>query len=92
MIVGLVVSNRLLDPSVVFKDRFVPDGLAGHSEQISPLERPELGMLGPSQELIDKSSPLIGTRVCQECGSFVYRRQDPDHVEINPSQKYIVSA
>ena len=49
-------------------------------------------MLRPSQELIDQSSPLVGTRVGQECGSFVYRRKDPDDVEINPSQKYIVGA
>src|SRR5439155_13663694 len=54
---------------------------------IAPVERPEISVLGPLEELIDELRALVWIFVGEESTRFVGRRDQADDVKVSPAKE-----
>ena len=62
-------------------------GVFVHFQNIGPFHRPEVGVLGTFQKLVDQLGPFVRRRICEEGTRFQRRRQSADHVEEDAAQE-----
>ena len=78
-----------------FPVRFGAFGLQGPpavAQHVEPLQRPEVGVLGPLQQVVDQLGPLVRGGVGQELPGLVRRGQGTADVEVGPAQELRVVA
>ena len=87
LVVRHVAAEGVSQPRIQIPDGLDPDSVRIGTQEIGPLVRPEVGVLGPLQKLIDEECPLVGTVVGKERAGLIGRRQATDHSQERPSVK-----
>src|SRR5262249_7783934 len=75
LIDGRVICNALPNPMVKGLDPLLIQRMCFHPEQVGPLQRPEVVKLGPLEQAVYETSPLVGPLLSQERPRFLRRRK-----------------
>lgn len=68
------------------------DLVTAQPQQIGPLHGPEVGILRPLEQAVDQPGFLVGRGISQEFLRFENRRQLADDVQIDATDKLLVTA
>ena len=87
LVVGHVAAEGVAEPGVEVVNRLDADAVRIRPQQVGPLVRPVVGILGPLQQAIDQLRSLVRRSVGKERPCFIRRRQPADHVEVRSAQE-----
>ena len=87
-----VLLKLLAQPVLVNVDAFFLNGLAAAAQHVRPLQRPEVGILGPVEQPVDEPGPFVLVLALQECFGFVARRRDAAEIEIDAADEFLIGA
>ena len=86
-VVGHVPPERVIQPARERIRSLVVKQLLGVVQVVAPVQRPEIGVLGPIQEAVDDLAALLRVGVRQKLPSFLRGGDHADRVEVHPAEK-----
>ena len=87
LVVRLVFAERFAQIGIEIVNRFDARVIRIRPQQIGPLVRPEVGVLGALQQGVDQPLALIAARVGNKCANVIGIRQSADHVNVRAPQE-----